>query len=201
MIYNFTVNIAEQGRKPILKQFYLTADNDSAFYRRCLEQYRVQRLNIEILERISDKEIDPNVLPEKRIGKKSESKSESPQMAASSSKPKAAAEGSQQILQIQEMLAKVRGVSGEDLKKKEEEGWLLKETSDPVSELKVALSIYKKVKFYYKRTGAKKNKVYVILCKDQVTESLGKRSQKTASRSSKGGKKKTKKKSIRKKSE
>ena len=199
MIYNFTINVAEQGTKPILKQFYLTADNDSAFYRRCLEQYRIQKPNIEILERILDKEIDPNVLPEKRIGKKADSR-----QSTTPSKPSVKREATvatQQVSQIQEMLAKVRGLGEEDLKRKKDEGWLLKETADPISELKATLTAYKKVKLYYKRTGAKKNKVYVIICKNPVKESLERKSQKTASKSSKGGKKKTKKKSIRKKSE
>ena len=191
MIYNFTINIADRNRnaKPIYKQFYLTADNDAAFYRRCLEQYRAQRDVIEILERIPDSSIDPNMKPEKRIGYQ-------PPKAPVEIVP--AVEDPRKD-QIKQMVEKARGLGASELEAKKTE-WLVVESQTPESDLAVALSAYKNVKLYYKRTGAKKNKVYVILCKNKLNESSGKRLSKSASKSCKGGKKKQGKKSTPKKS-
>jgi hypothetical protein len=193
MIYNFTVNISEKKSKPIFKQFYITADSDSAFYKRCLEQYRVQRHQIDIIEIIPDAEIDPNLSTEKHIGYK----------------PSKEVEDKIDILknlsedyttQIDEMMKKPRGLGESDIQSKAEEGWVVVETTTPVTDLKVALELYKKVKLYYKRTGAKKNKLYIILCKDKLKESSGKKSLKSVSPSSKGEKQRKQKKSTQKKS-
>lgn len=188
MIYSFTINIADRHSKPICKQFYLTAENDNAFYRRCLEQYRAQRDVIEILDRIPEKHIDPNIKPEKRIGYKPPKVGIEPEPVTSTKEYET---------QIAALLSKVRGLGADEIEQKKSE-WLVVETQTPQADLFQALTLYKKVKLYYKRTGAKKNKVYIILCKDKKEQS-GKRSLKSSSASSKGGSKKKAKKSIQKK--
>lgn len=177
MIYNFTINIADK-RNPVCKQFYLTADNDTAFYRRCLEQYRAQKDMIEILERIPDENIEVNMTPEKRIGYKP------PKVGIEPEIPEVSDELAQTIDQ---MIEKARGYGEKDLEAKKADGWLVVETQTPETDLKVAFNTYKKVKLYYKRTGAKKNKVYIILCKDKKKESNGKRSSLKSSKSSNSG--------------
>ena len=190
MIYNFTINISDKKSQPILKQFYLTADNDTAFYRRCLEQYRTQKDQITIVDRIPDAEIDPNMKPEKRIGYKP------PKVGIEPTVPEVSDE---LAASIGDMVAKARGYGEKDIEAKKAGGWLIVETQTPENDLKVAFGTYKKVKLYYKRTGVKKNKVYIILCKEKKEQS-GNRSFSNSSKSSKRKKEKKVSKNTRKKS-
>ena len=151
MIYHFKTTVVS-GKNTMVKDMYLTAENEKAFYRRASEQYGVNIKNIDILEEIEDETINVNT---DRFKKKSvkELPTETPLVSFNTTL-------------AEEMLkGKINGLTEEQVNERTNSGWKCVELIDNIQDLTTCLDRYKKVKLYYLRTGMKKNKKYIVLYK------------------------------------
>ena len=148
MIYHFKTKAIK--KKEILeKDFYLTADNLKAFYRRASDQYRLSSDDIEILEEIPDENIDISTDRFKRKDIEPEVKVEN-----------------EYLIKAKELLdGDISGINEKKAIERTKNGWIYHDLIYPEEELTEYLSKYKTVKLYYLKTGAKKNKKYIVLCK------------------------------------
>lgn len=145
MIYDFTVTIKNSKGKRVEKQFYLTADNKKQLYRLIQEMYRLKPEDIHIRSEIDDENINVNK-PKKEI-KRSD-------IAFNN------VEAANNLL-----AGKIYGRPAEFFKDKEAEGFKVVEIELKPEDTDKLLATYKRVKIYYLRTGAKKNKQYFAICK------------------------------------
>lgn len=146
MIYDFIVTMKNNKGKKVKKQFYLTADNKKHLYRLIQEMYRLKPEDIYIQNEIEDENIDINK-PKREIKYNSEA---TPNI----------------IEELNNLLDnKIYGRPAEFFKNKEDEGFKVVVVELNETDIIKLLSAYKKVKIYYLRTGAKKNKQYLAVCK------------------------------------
>ena len=144
MIYHFKTTAVK--KKDILEKYmYLTAENDKAFYRRVRDQYGLIPDEITILEEIEDEKINIDTDMFK--------------------KPRKVKEVDENLVKAEEMLSSdVRGINDKKLQERIQSGWKYHDILD-AEELASKLKEYSTVKLYYLKTGAKKNKKYIVLCK------------------------------------
>lgn len=146
MIYHFKTSSVKK-KDIIEKDMYLTADNERSFYRRVREQYALTPDEVTILEEIEDETID---ISTDRFKKPKNKIVEEPDV---------------NLIKAKEMLdGDIRGLNDKKLHERILSGWKYHDILDEY-ELADRLKEYKTVKLYYLKTGAKKNKKYIVLCK------------------------------------
>lgn len=144
MIYHFKT-VAIKKKETLEKGMYLTADNEKAFYRRARDQYGLTPGEITIVEEIEDEtiNIDTDIFK----------------------KPSKSLEVDENLVKAKEMLSgEIRGINDKKLHERIISGWKYHDILD-AEELASKLKEYGTVKLYYLKTGAKKNKKYIVLCK------------------------------------
>lgn len=145
MIYDFIATIKNSKGKKIDKQFYLTADNIKQLYRLIWEMYRLKPEEIKIRSEINDENIDINT--NKREIKRAEGVFT-------------------RTGELDALLSeKIYGRPLDFFEDKKSNKFEIVEIKFDETSIKELLNKYKKVKIYYLRTGAKKNKQYIAVCK------------------------------------
>lgn len=145
MIYDFIVTIKNSRGRKIDKQFYLTADGTKQLYRLVWEMYRLKPEEIKIRGEIEDENININN-PKKEIKRVENVFIQSSELDAL-------------------LNERIYGRPPEFFEDKKRRGFETVEIKFNEDSIKELLNKYKKVKVYYLRTGAKKNKQYIAVCK------------------------------------
>lgn len=143
MIYDFIVDVRNNKGKKVTKQFYLSADSKSQFYKLIKDMYRLDPKEVTIQREIVDDAMDINVhkeVPKKTVDNELHTK-------------------------IQSIITdKIYGRTQDFFDEKAKTCYItpVKLTEDSLCPI---ISKYDKVKIYYLKTGAKKDKKYFAICK------------------------------------
>lgn len=166
MIYSFFVNSRDRKGRIKQKQFYLTADSKAQFFTRVREQYSLTQDQVEIQDIIDEDTIDING------GGLKNSKAAASVTVEKPKKKKTKKEALKKPIvkkenpEVAKLLnGNIYGISEQDIKDKRLKGWNILKPKKLKEELTKICNQYDKIKLYYLRTGAKKNKVYVIIYK------------------------------------
>lgn len=143
MIYDFTVDIRNSKGKRVTKQFYLSADSKSQFYKLIKDMYRLDPKEVIIQREIADEGIDVGVHKEV---------------------PKKIVDNELRIKFQSIVNDKIYGRTQDFFDEKAKNCYVapIKLTEDSLCPI---ISKYDKVKIYYLKTGAKKDKKYFAICK------------------------------------
>ena len=148
MIYHFKTKSVKK-KETLEKDLYLSAENLKTFFKRANDQYRLSSDEIIIIEEIPDENID---------------------ISTDRFKRKIPNEGQNENIEIKNLAAEmlsseIKGINEAKALERTKNGWTYHDLIYPEEELIEYLSKYKTVKLYYLKTGLKKNKKYIVLCK------------------------------------
>lgn len=140
MIYDLLIQ-TKKGKK----QMYLSAVSVTALYKRCWDMYLVPKSDIFIQREIDESELDINIISKPAVTQPVE---EQPSEKA-----------------VELFNNVIRGLSEAEIQDRCNKGFELKNIEFNIDTINTLCKHYKKVKLYYRRTGAKKNKEYIALVK------------------------------------
>lgn len=143
MIYDLLIQ-TKKGKK----QMYLSANSKTALYKRCWDMYLVPKTDIIIQNEIDETELDISMKADTKV---------------SSTIKRRENNYSEKALEL--FNSTPRGLTEEEIAARLLKGFEVKDIKFNITDIDELCNQYDKVKVYYRRTGAKKNKEYIALVK------------------------------------